>query len=93
MRCDECEQKGECVVLCDDVEAYVSQDEVSQRELTIGLPYIRPLKIGSNIYLTPRQREVVTLLGKGLTRQDVCQVLNITRHTLRNYLYKIKQKE
>jgi len=92
MRCDECSKREVCMVLCDEAEEYVNQDEVSQRELIIGLPYIRPLKIGPNIYLTPKQKEIVTLLGKGLNRTEVCQMLGITRLALRLHIHRMKEK-
>ena len=34
MLCQECDKKSSCTELCDEAEAYVSQDHVPQREMT-----------------------------------------------------------
>lgn len=80
------------MVLCDEVEVYVNQDAVSQRELIIGLPYTRPLEIGPYVDLSQKQQEVVTLLIRGLNRSKVCQILDIKRDTLRKRIERIKKK-
>ena len=46
----------------------------------------------SNIYLTKREREILMLLGRGLNRYEVVQVLKITKNQLRVHIYNLKQK-
>jgi DNA-binding NarL/FixJ family response regulator len=94
MLCQECSKKLICKELCTEAEAYVDQDHVSQREKTIGLPkYSKfPVDQVSNIPLTKREKEILTLLGKGLCRADVCQLLNITRQQLRVHIANLKKK-
>jgi len=75
-----------------DIEEYANQDYVSQREITIGIPQPRKFEPNPSIYLTKMEREIITLLGKGLTRADVCQVLDISRHALRSHLCRLKKK-
>jgi len=75
------------------IEAWISQDYVSQRELTIGLP--RQDKFPGfvlNNYLTKKEKEIVALLGRGLDRSDVCQVLDISRSNLRGYFTRLRKK-
>lgn len=36
--------------------------------------------------LTPRQREVLELLGRGWSNKQICQALNLTEHTVKTHL-------
>ena len=55
MLCQECPEKPTCTELCLEAEAYVDQDHVSQRELTIGLPRQGKLPdLVSNTHLTKK---------------------------------------
>ena len=93
MLCQECSEKPTCTELCLEAEAYVDQDHVSQRELTIGLPRQGKLPdLVSNTHLTKKEKEIVTLLGKGLNRSDICQVLDISRVALRNSIKRMRKK-
>ena len=93
MLCQDCDKRDRCTELCKEAEEYANQDYVCQKELTIGLPKLKePLELFSNVYLTKREKEIVTLLGRGLNRADVCQVLNITRSALRINIYRLRKK-
>ena len=93
MLCKTCDKREYCSDLCPEAELYVKQDNVKQREKNIGLPRFGKLpELKSNTHLTPREREIVTLLGKGLPRKDICQILDIVSHTLRNHIKRIKKK-
>ena len=48
--------------------------------------------VADETYLTPTEKEIVTLLGRGLSRMDVCLVLEITRATLRKHIQRIRNK-
>ena len=61
-------------------------------ELVISL---RPLKIqhaGGMASLTPRERDVVRLVADGLRNQEIAAQLNLSEHTVRNYLIRIFDK-
>ena len=90
--CTKCPDRATCMSLCEKAEEYVNQDYASQKEITIGIPLPRELDIHSSVYFTKTEREIVTLLGKGLTREDVCQVLDISRGALRIHFYRLKKK-
>jgi len=90
--CARCSKRPICTKLCKEALRYVNQDYTCLKELPICWPEPRKLEISGTTYLTTREREIVTLLGKDLTRADVCQLLNMTRHTLRNHLYNLRKK-
>jgi DNA-binding NarL/FixJ family response regulator len=91
--CSSCPFRATCLILCPEAEQYASQDHVPQREQPVNTYYINPMpETRSNTHLSKREKEVVTLLGKGLTRRDVCEILNITRENLRNILARLKRK-
>jgi DNA-binding NarL/FixJ family response regulator len=93
MLCQDCPKKDLCVSLCPEAELIANQDEVKQHDSLLGLLPPKPFpKLKEKTYLTKREREIVTLLGMGLSREDVCKVLEITRVNLRNHLCRIKKK-
>ena len=93
MLCQDCPKKESCRELCEEAEAYVGQDYTAQRELTIGVPEPAPWPVQvSNVYLTKREREILTLLGRGLTRSDVCKVLEISKTNLRVHIRNMRRK-
>ena len=56
---------------------------------------VRPLKIqhsGGMARLTPRERDVVRLVADGMRTQEIALQLNLTEHTVRNYLIRIFDK-
>jgi len=95
MLCETCEKREYCSELCPEAELFVKQDSVHRLEEPVGLLPVKkfaipPLK--KTTHLTPREKEIVTLLGKGLPRQDICQLLDIASYTLRNHIKRIKKK-
>jgi len=55
----------------------------------------RPLKIGPSggmSRLTSRERDVVRLVADGMRNQEIAHKLNLTEHTVRNYLLRIYDK-
>ena len=56
---------------------------------------VRPLKIqqtGGMARLTPRERDVVRLVADGMRNQAIAFKLNLSEHTIRNYLIRIFDK-
>ncbi len=93
MLCQDCKKKDKCTQLCEEAGQYAGQDYKGQRELPVGLLRGGKFPAGSSGCLTPREREIVTLLGRGLSRIDVCELLDISKHVLRNHLYNLRQKQ
>ena len=76
-----------------EFELCAPQNQVPRREKIIGLTrHGRFPEIVSNIYLTPREKEIVTLLRKELSRLQICELLNITREALRKSISRIWRK-
>lgn len=93
MPCNDCPNRHLCNQLCPEAELAVSRDEVPLKELPIGLPRSGRLpNLVSNIYLTKREKQICTLLGSGLTRVEVAQVLEISISTVRSHLNNLKKK-
>ena len=56
---------------------------------------VRPLKMqptGGMARLTQRERDVVRLVADGMRNQEIALQLNLTEHTVRNYLIRIFDK-
>ncbi len=93
MLCQDCPKKVSCSNSCPELESHLKQIEVRQREKLIGLPrYGKLPELISNIPLTKRERQILTLLGQGLSRKDICQLLEINRHLLRMHILNLKKK-
>jgi DNA-binding CsgD family transcriptional regulator len=94
--CRACKGFPGCGELCEKAEGYAAQDEVSQREETIGVPVITEtanLSISPPVKLTRREREIVTLTSvHKFSRAEVAKYLKISRESLRVHLARIRRK-
>ena len=93
MLCQECTKRDLCAVLCPEAELYVRQDHVGRDELPVGLP--RPRKwpeFVEHTHLTKREKQIVTLLGQGLERVEICEILEITRENCRKIIQRLREK-
>jgi len=104
MLCETCDKREYCSELCPEAEAYVNQDYVSQRELTVpNLEYLidygvirvnledehkheKPTKI------TPTEKKILTLLKYNVSRDEICDILNMTRDNLRWHICNLRAK-
>jgi DNA-binding CsgD family transcriptional regulator len=60
-----------------------------------GLVSTRPLKIqlsGGMARVSKRERDVVRLVSDGMRNQEIANKLNLSEHTVRNYLQRIYEK-
>jgi two-component system nitrate/nitrite response regulator NarL len=82
-----------CIRRVHEGQVWVSNIELEfLLELVISL---RPLKIhhtGGMALLTPRERDVVRLAAEGMRNQEIALKLNLTEHTVRNYMLRIFDK-
>lgn len=92
--CRTCGKRVLCSSLCPEAEAYVNQDCVWQRELTIGRPrtgrwpnLLRPVKA-----LSPRERELVGEILQKKSAKQIMKRMNITRKTYDETLRNIRGK-
>jgi two-component system, NarL family, nitrate/nitrite response regulator NarL len=61
-------------------------------ELVITLRPLKSQQTGGMTLLTPRERDVVHLVAEGMRNQEIALKLNLTEHTVRNYLLRIFDK-
>jgi DNA-binding CsgD family transcriptional regulator len=53
----------------------------------------QPIKGANGTHLlTKREEELVQLVAEGLTNRDIARQLNLTEHTVRNYMFRIFNK-
>ena len=82
-----------CIRRVHEGQIWVSNVELEfLLELVIS---VRPLKVqqtGGMARLTPREREVVRLVADGMRNQEIALQLNLSEHTVRNYLIRIFDK-
>jgi DNA-binding NarL/FixJ family response regulator len=55
----------------------------------------KPMEVrssGGMALLTPRERDVVRLVAEGIRNQDIALKLNLSEHTVRNYLIRVFDK-
>jgi len=91
--CQECPHSQFCSSLCPEAEASLKEIEIPQCEKTIGLPrYGKFPIIPSDIPMTKREKEIVTLMGKGLSRRQIAELLGIKRESLRASIYRMNKK-
>lgn len=91
--CKTCPSRYTCSSLCPEAELYASQDEVPQRELTVGFPVHgswpkirRPMKP-----LSETQRIVVSLILDGKSNEEICKSLEITKDSFRKQVSRIRK--
>lgn len=100
MLCQDCPKKSKCTKLCDEAEAYADQDHISLEEKPVADLEFSEFgdlsewtnKLLPKVKLSNREKETLTLLGKGLTRADVCKLLEITRENLRDIIRRLRLK-
>jgi DNA-binding transcriptional ArsR family regulator len=93
--CTTCPSRSICGTLCPEAELYAKQDEVEQRELTIGIPeYGRSPWEDSpdKPMFTRKERNILLRLLEEKSREEICQELGITQEALRMHLMRLKKK-
>ena len=92
--CSECPHRQYCFVLCPEAELFVKQDEVPQRELTIGIPRYGgfAMDLRKREKLTKRERLLLNLLIEGNSFGESAQAMNITNNTVKVMVHNIRNK-
>lgn len=73
-------------------ENYVTPALAAQLLSELDGPAPAETPIGSTQALTEREREIVALLGDGLSNQEIAQELGLTENTIKHYITPILQK-
>lgn len=100
--CTNCPYRDRCKKPCIRIKDYIEQDYVGSKEYIdsegdISEVYTNTVErewpdLKENTHLTKKEKEILSFLGRGLNRSDVCQLLNITKKTLRNHVYNLRKK-
>ena len=53
---------------------------------------VRPVDASGKDLLTARQKELVSMVMEGFTNREIAQNMNLTEHTVKNYLFRIFDK-
>ncbi|MBZ5641130.1 MAG: response regulator transcription factor [Acidobacteriia bacterium] len=85
---------SKCIRTVHDGQVWAdSQDLHFVMEFLTRLKPLRQLKPGGGISrLTPREAEVVQLLAEGMSTKEISLKLQLTEHTVRNYLSNVYDK-
>ena len=93
--CAECSKRALCRHLCPEANAYANQDQIFQREETVGIPFGDfkfPDGIGRKFTFTKRQAELLSWLVRGKSRLQVCRGMKIDRREYHRLLNRMRQK-
>lgn len=92
--------RNESIELVSKCVRCVHQGQIwaNSKELTIALsalansPGVRAVNSNGTSLLTERELEVVRCLAEGLTNREIAERLNLSRHTIKNYFFRIFDK-
>ena len=82
-----------CIRVICEGQIWVRSDQLRfvTEALATGGP--QPIKGANGTHLlTKREEEIVQVVAEGLTNRDIARQLNLTEHTVRNYLFRIFNK-
>jgi DNA-binding NarL/FixJ family response regulator len=82
-----------CVRVVHEGQIWASSSEVKfALEALSSAPTIRAINAGGLNLLSPRELEVVHYVAEGLTNREIGERLGLSRHTIKNHLFKIFDK-
>lgn len=94
-----CGRDESCEVLCKCIDrVHHGQVWANSEQLRYVLDTLangtrgRLTDVRGRVLLTPRQQEIVYLVVEGLRNREIANRLNISEHTIRNYLFRIFEK-
>jgi DNA-binding NarL/FixJ family response regulator len=56
------------------------------------MPSVRMVKPGRATLLTKREEDLLRLVAEGLANRDIAHQLNLSEHTVKNYMFRIFDK-
>lgn len=84
---------SKCVYSVYQGRVWASSQELHYLTDTLGAPVpAKSISLKASGLLTKREEGVVHLVAEGLTNRDISQQLNLSEHTVRNYLFRIFNK-
>ena len=84
---------GKCISCVQEGQIWASSQELGfLLEALAVAPAVRPLdSVGLN-QLSVRELEVVNCLAEGMSNQEIAQRLKLSKHTIKNYMFRIFNK-
>jgi two-component system, NarL family, nitrate/nitrite response regulator NarL len=87
------ESLPECICSVRGGQVWVDSQQIEfLLQLIMRLRPLRVAKPGGLRLLTQREQEVLHLVAEGMRNEEISQKLNLTEHTVRNYLCRIFEK-
>ena len=82
-----------CICAVHRGEVWVSNDQIELLlELIMRLRPMQTVRPGAMASLTRREQDIVRLVAEGMKNEEISRNLNVTEHTIRNYLSHIFDK-
>ncbi len=82
-----------CIHRVHEGQAWVSHEQMTLvLEALAATPKVKAVDCKGMSLLSTRELEVVTLLAEGLTNREIAQRMNLSQHTIKNYLFRIFDK-
>jgi DNA-binding NarL/FixJ family response regulator len=84
---------GKCISCVFEGQVWATAEELGfVLEALAATPSIRPLGSVGLSQLSVREMEVVNCLAEGLSNREIAQRLKLSRHTIKNYMFRIFDK-
>src|SRR5262249_12994419 len=84
---------GKCITCINEGQVWATSEELGfVLEALADAPIIRPLASVGLSQLSAREVEVVNCLAEGLSNREIAERLNLSRHTVKNYMFRIFDK-
>ena len=82
-----------CICTVHSGHVWVSNEQIELLlELVSRLRALQVVRPGGMALLGSRERQVLGLVAEGMRNQEISEKLNLTEHTVRNYLCRISEK-
>ena len=84
---------GKCITCIYEGQVWATTEELGfVLEALADAPIIRPLASAALSQLSARELEVVYCLAEGLSNREIAERMNLSRHTVKNYMFRIFDK-
>jgi DNA-binding CsgD family transcriptional regulator len=94
MSCLSCEFRPNCKTPCNNVVCELDDVTSACNEYLVPKFYdsAETMPWSSSVYLTKREKQIITMKSKNYDRAMICKVLDITREALRCHIKNLKIK-
>jgi len=84
---------SKCIRCVDEGQIWADNEQLCVAlEALASAPMLRAVNASGLSLLTDREMQVVRCLAEGLTNRDIAERMNLSRHTIKNYLFRIFDK-